>query len=106
VKIFRGGLYPVSHKRFKCTQCGKCCTLSVEPSEKDIERIELLGHKRINFLRQGKLRKVNGACYFLEKRDGLAFCKIHEMKPRVCGQYPYTVMRRDKLFSCPGLHLK
>jgi Fe-S-cluster containining protein len=98
--------FPVSFRRFGCLQCGKCCTLTVEPAAQDIERIEMLGHRRINFLRKGNLRKVGGACIFLEKKDGLAHCKIHEMKPKVCRNYPFTVMRRDRLFSCPGLHVK
>lgn len=98
--------FPVSFKRFECTQCGKCCTLSVEPSEEDIKRIEMLGYRHMNFLRKGFLRKRDGICMFYEKRDGLAFCKIHEMKPRVCRDYPFTVMRRDNLFSCPGLREK
>jgi len=98
--------FPVSFRHFNCTQCGKCCTLSVEPTEDDIKRIEMLGHRRLNFMRNGMLRKVKGRCMFLEKRDGRAFCRIHEMKPKVCRDYPYTAMRRNWLFSCPGLDTK
>ena len=96
--------FPVSFKRFQCEQCGKCCTLSVQPSEEDIKRIEMLDHRRMNFLRKGMLRKVRGICMFLEKKDGRAYCRIHEMKPKICRDYPFTIMRRDILFSCPGLH--
>jgi len=103
--MFRRGKGPASFKRFKCLQCGKCCTLTVEPDEEDIKKIEMLGHRRMNFLRDGNLRKLNGACIFLEKRNGVYFCKIHEMKPRVCRKYPFTVLSRDKMFSCPGLKL-
>jgi Fe-S-cluster containining protein len=80
--------------------------LAVEPTEQDIKKIELLGHRRMNFLRKGKLRKSRGLCMFFEKKNGQGHCKIHEMKPKVCRDYPYTVMGRDRLFSCPGLRIQ
>ena len=98
--------FPVSFRKFECLQCGKCCTLTVEPTPEDIRKIELLGYKRMHFLRNGALRKRNGICMFLKKgQDGHAYCNIHEMKPRVCRDYPFTVLSRDRLFSCPGLHV-
>ena len=98
--------FPESFKKFSCIKCGKCCTLSVAPSEQDIKKIERLGHKRLHFLRKGHLRKNNGICCFAEKRDGQFHCNIHEMKPKTCRDYPFTVLNRDKLFSCPALHEK
>ncbi len=97
------GEHPPSFKRFQCMQCGKCCTLTVEPDEEDIRKIEMLGYMRMHFMRNGALKKKNGACMFLEKKDGRYQCGIHDMKPKVCRQYPYTMLSRDKLFSCPGL---
>lgn len=99
-----GSGLPVSFKRFRCEQCGKCCTLSVQPTEQDIKKIEMLGYRHVNFLRKGMLRKANGMCMFLEKKDGRTSCKINEMKPKVCNRYPFTTLGRDKLFSCLGLH--
>jgi len=98
--------FPASFKRFQCLQCGKCCTLTVEPTEQDIDKIERMGYKRDRFLKDGKLRKLNGACCFLKREGSKYFCSIHEIKPRVCRKYPFTVMSRDKLFSCPGLRVE
>lgn len=95
--------FPVSFKRFRCLQCGKCCTMTVKPSEHDIRKIEALGYKRMHFLRDGSLKKIKGVCCFLERKDNRFYCTIHEMKPALCRKYPFTVLGRDRLFSCPGL---
>ncbi|RLI98526.1 MAG: hypothetical protein DRO99_00515 [Candidatus Aenigmatarchaeota archaeon] len=97
--------FPDSFKKFSCINCGKCCTLTVKPTNEDIRKIEMLGYDRKRFLRNGNLAKVNGACCFLEKRDGGYFCSIHEMKPKVCRQYPFTNLKNDNLFSCPALRI-
>jgi len=103
LSISRRSPFPPSFKRFQCLQCGKCCTLSVEPAEGEIRRIEMLGYKRERFLKNGMLAKVGGACCFLERRGDSYCCGIHEIKPAVCRRYPFTVLKRDNLFSCPGL---
>lgn len=96
--------YVESFKRFQCSQCGKCCTLTVMPSQEDIKKIEMLGHKRMNFMRSGSFRKKKGLCFFAKKEsDNKIHCSIHEMKPRICREYPFTVMKNDNLFSCPSL---
>jgi Fe-S-cluster containining protein len=35
--------------------------------------------------------RKNNACAFLEKKNGLYTCKIHDTKPRVCDKFPYYI---------------
>lgn len=35
--------------------------------------------------------RKNNACIFLEEKNGLFTCKIHDTKPRVCNKFPYYI---------------
>lgn len=37
--------------------------------------------------------RKNNACAFLEEKDGLYTCRIHDTKPRVCEKFPYYIGR-------------
>ena len=54
------------------------------------------------------LKRVNKACVFIEKRNGLYYCKIHKFKPAVCRKWPFSGFFKKrfiyaKIFNCPGL---
>ncbi len=93
--------YKRANLRFRCTQCGACCTgrgdsyIAVGPRE--AERIrEHLGLSKSWFRRryliwrgaeQRGLRLLeNGACTFLDS-DGR--CRIYPVRPVQCRSYPF-----------------
>jgi Fe-S-cluster containining protein len=93
---------------FGCFKCGKCCTLRVEPTEEDTKRMESLGYKRIDFMDGKCLKKVKGKCTFLKRQGKYYVCSVHEHKPRVCREWPFTGIFRgrfvySKTFSCPAI---
>ncbi len=93
---------------FSCQRCGKCCTLRVKPKKEDVERIVKAGYRKEDFLVRGWMKRVNGACCFLEKKDGFARCSIYEHRPGVCRNWPFSAFFRGKfiyarVFRCPGL---
>ena len=85
--------------RFRCTQCGDCCT--GEPGfvwldDHEIDAIAAaVGEAREVFLavrtkvgsRGRSLReKINGECIYYEKGTG---CTIYEVRPRQCRTWPF-----------------
>ena len=95
-------------KDFECMRCGKCCTLRVKPSKKDLERILKAGYKKEDFLDRGWIKRVNKACYFLKKNRNGTYCSIYNHRPDTCRGWPFSAFFRGRfiyarLYSCPGL---
>ena len=88
--------------RFKCTQCGNCCSGApgyVWVTRKEIQQIaEYLGRDD-GWLTERELRRVgfrysltelaDGDCIFLERRDGRITCLIHPVRPTQCRNWPF-----------------
>lgn len=103
-------VYSLSKRKheFECFKCGKCCTLKVEPTEKDIKRLESLGYERTDFMDRKYLLRVKGKCIFLKREGKYYVCSVHEHKPRVCREWPFNGVFKgrflfSKTFSCPGI---
>jgi Fe-S-cluster containining protein len=73
-----------------------CCTLKVKLSFLDRMRIRL--KNRIPLRRYADrlldnsgwgINLVNGDCYFLERSNGKAFCKIYSSRPKICREFPH-----------------
>lgn len=85
--------------RFKCTECGQCCTGSpgyVWLSEEDVETLtKLLGIDRPEFIRRytrtvhGRLSLLEHSrtydCVFLEGKR----CKVYQGRPKQCRMFPW-----------------
>jgi Fe-S-cluster containining protein len=105
--------------RFRCTQCGNCCTGEPGFVWVDAEEIdalaEFVGESRERFLalytrvahRGHTLReKLDGACIFYEAGKG---CTVYPVRPRQCQTWPFweSNLRTPERWqrtraSCPG----
>jgi len=78
-------------KKVDCNRCGYCCTLITKITFLEKLRIMLRGH--FNFTDKDStgrvLKRVNGDCTFLTRKDGLAICNIYNIRPQVCRDFPY-----------------
>ena len=87
--------------RFKCTQCGNCCTgapgyvwvnqaeiegIAAEVGETDVEAFEDMYVRKIG-IRQSLREFPNGDCVFFdnEKRT----CTVYNARPRQCRTWPF-----------------
>ena len=107
---------------FECRQCGQCC-LSLDYQdqleERDVEKWRRMGRRDIltwvgEFKRGGQdktyrmwmkpgTRQLADRCPFLDKQPNADkfVCRIHDVKPRICRQYP--VSRKHAIMTgCPG----
>jgi len=80
--------------KFRCRNCGYCCTLIVELSKGDIKRISDMGYDEKDFVETGpsrnkRIKLNNYYCYFLGLLKGETFCKIYKGRPKVCQDYPF-----------------
>lgn len=86
--------------RFRCTQCGKCCTGPpgfVWVNKKEIEAIaahrkESVQQVRSRFVRQVGVRhslreRTNGDCVFLDAETRR--CSVYPVRPRQCRSWPF-----------------
>lgn len=95
---------------FSCEQCGKCCrnrgdillspldlyNLVKATGKHVMEIVERYGdcyvgsssHLPVVRLRFREEIDGSNTCYFLGKRDGKFYCRVHEHKPGVCRTYP------------------
>ena len=97
----------LSPKTFKCDSCAECCkAFEVKLFREDIERIKKAGHDGDFFLEPDMisrkpdeyvLRKQDGQCVFLGKKKGKYFCRIYEIRPKICRKYPFF---GKKIKSC------
>lgn len=90
---------------FQCKHCGKCCKklFGFKATEEDVKRWKKEYRKDILkwvfiFEHEGKFifadfgvnRKTGyepTKCPFLEKRQNMFFCKIHDTKPSICKNF-------------------
>jgi len=85
--------------RFRCTQCGDCCTGApgfVWVDDDEIARIakflaipidEMIGlHTRIARRARSLRERTNGDCEFYDKAVG---CTIYEARPKQCRTWPF-----------------
>ena len=76
-----------------CNFCGLCCTLAVKATPNEIKKIENLGYSSSDFTEKDAggntiLKRPNGWCYFLERKDGVGYCKIYGKRPAPCRDFP------------------
>lgn len=109
--------------RFRCTQCGNCCTgppgyVFVTPTE--VGKIaEFLG-RADGALKPTELRRVgarlslterrNGDCHFLKSDNGKRICSIYPVRPLQCRSWPFWDSNlespadwADAGRTCPGI---
>jgi Fe-S-cluster containining protein len=105
--------------RFRCTQCGHCCTGApgyVWVNDTETEAIaDFLGepvpqviavHTRVEHQGRSLREKANGDCVFYDKKVG---CTIYEARPGQCRTWPFweTNVSSPKAWQhtcdiCPG----
>ena len=81
-------------EKFKCRNCGYCCTQIVIPTKKEINQIQKAGYDPEDFLerdrnKRQRIKMKNYYCYFLGLSKGETFCRIYHIRPKVCRQYPF-----------------
>lgn len=81
-------------EKFRCRNCGYCCTLLVLLSEGEIDRIKKLGYEENEFVGtdgrgRKRLRMKSYYCYFMGLHKGESFCRIYEARPKICRDFPF-----------------
>ncbi len=117
-KWYRDGL------RFRCTQCGNCC--SGDPGYvwarkeeikgiakflgKPDERLDKEHIRRVGF-RYSLTEQPDGDCIFLKRSGGKATCSIYPVRPLQCRTWPFwsDVVRTPESWetvsqTCPGIN--
>ena len=109
---------------FLCRQCGRCCLAldyHDELTAEDVERWEALGRTDILawvrtyprheggtayriWVRPGT-NEIAEICPFLYRDKGRRRCRIHDVKPAICRQYPLT-RKHAVMTGCPGFQKK
>lgn len=115
--------------RFRCTQCGNCCTGApgtVALSEQDIAALsKSLGLDRVEFIKRytkpmdgglsltERLTAFGWDCVFLDRQavPGKAVCGLYEDRPMQCRTWPFWKKNLDTPRSwekartiCPGMN--
>ena len=105
--------------RFRCTDCGACCTGAagkVEVTDTEIARIATFLNMDESSFRTRYVRQVDGRGSLTERSNGDCDlfvdgrCSIHPVKPAQCRLYPFWVhnMRSEQAWErtcaeCPGI---
>lgn len=110
--------------RFRCTQCGNCCTGApgyVWVTRREIEElakyrgisVDEFGERFVRKVgaRYSLIEKAGGDCIFFERGDGAGGCTVYSARPTQCRTFPFW---RENLASrkawdevgdeCPGLN--
>ncbi|MEK6246578.1 MAG: YkgJ family cysteine cluster protein [Planctomycetales bacterium] len=106
--------------RFKCTQCGDCCTGSegyVWVNKKEIEQLAALLDIDIESFEKSYVRTIgirkslneyaNGDCVFFDSKERV--CNVYQARPRQCRSWPFwdSTVRTPEAWeetcdACPG----
>lgn len=79
--------YFLNKKKFKCCRCGECCKLRVLLTKEEIEAIKKAGYS--DFVdKDGWIKKKDKHCIFLKFKEGISYCKIEKIKPKICKDFP------------------
>jgi len=74
----------------------------VRLNKEDIKRIKKAGYDDFSefdhHIKRLVLRHVDGDCVFLGKKDGEYYCKIYNIRPRICRLYPFV--EKDEVERC------
>ena len=111
---------------YVCRQCGRCCLALDYHSEctaEDYDRWQSLGRDDILkwvrlipgtagthgyriWVASGEI-EPSPECPFLQSEFGTGrrFCGIHDVKPEICRQYPFT-RKHARMTGCPGFDQK
>ena len=107
--------------RFRCTQCGNCCTgapgyvwvnkreieaIAAEVGEQDVERFEDMYVRKIG-IRKSLREFPNGDCVFFDIESRR--CSVYHARPRQCHTWPFwdSNLRTEEAWKqtckiCPG----
>ena len=79
--------------KFRCLDCGYCCTLKVKLSL--IEFLKIYIHGFRNFYSKNSRKELviksrkNGDCHFLDRsKNSKTKCLIYNLRPKMCREYP------------------
>ena len=109
--------------RFKCTQCGNCCSGGpgyVWVTETDIARIAGFLGMAVTAFTAKYVRAVGGAlaltekadydCIFLQRADGKSMCGVYPVRPTQCRTWPFWTGNLKSVEAwtrasqrCPGM---
>ena len=105
--------------RFRCTDCGACCTGApgrVRVSEEELKVLSEHRKEPLNDLIASKTRENDGMRYLQERENGDCVffmdgrCSVHPVKPTQCRLYPFWFqnVRSEKTWrktceECPGI---
>lgn len=95
----------INPKTFTCNQCGECCKIVVKLSKEEINKIKNRGYKDFlvnDPIKSGKnncLKRINGICIFSTKKENKYYCKIYDIRPKICRLYPF-INKNIKISSC------
>jgi Fe-S-cluster containining protein len=104
--------WSLNRKAFRCQRCGRCCRLMLEPSEKEIRRIEAAtGQDRQRFLESIMLKRTGDKeCVFLKRKGDRCrcSCRVYDCRPDVCRVWPFTGLLRSGYLmknsvKCPAI---
>jgi len=114
VALLYFSIFPLSfilHRKknkFKCVFCGECCRLKFKLKKSDIVRFE---RGRIDWKKftdeKWDLKKINGNCVFLKKKNGKKICSVYKFRPSTCRKWPFFsnpfFIPIGWFFTCPSL---
>jgi Fe-S-cluster containining protein len=109
---------------FECQQSGNCCSGApgyVWVTKAEVRAIAKHLGRSDQWLGKEHLRRVgwrlslterpDGDCVFLERRNGRTFCRIHQVKPNQCRQWPFWTsnLKSPEAWNaaaqaCPGMN--
>lgn len=78
-------------KQMRCKRCGYCCTLIAKITFLEMLRIMLRGY--LNFAEKDPkgrrcIKLISKDCYFLVRKDRTTRCRIYNIRPQVCRDFP------------------